>query len=369
MTVLSADRTPMEMIPNYPWQDLSFKIAAEKVYGGTMMNINTGTGYACKGTDASSRVFAGISMGDGRDNATVDNSAGSAGDLSCVIRQNGVHLMKIYGSAVAITDMLAQVYVYDSGTLARAANVSNYVFAGVIVGLYAADTSYAWVDITAATRYTDVATHISNGTGAHAATAISIADSGSYTATANVETALQEIYCDMESAQNIIPLNTKNFITALGSVLGSTGSVAFSPTAKGGGIIWAGASAYQSVVTKLNIPYDILSTAAMSVILWVAKVGSTAADSCAFVINWYNNAQSALYDAGSNQGSTTTGVTTPTALSKTIQKLTLTIAAVSLPKPGEVVELAIAPAALGLESDNVIVLGGHVKYTRKLRTS
>ncbi len=76
--------------------------------------------------------------------------------------------------------------------MGRTANVTPNIFCGIIAGYI--DTTHAWIDIEPAIRQADVATHLADSSAAHAASAISIADAGTFTAQTTVEAALQEIY-------------------------------------------------------------------------------------------------------------------------------------------------------------------------------
>lgn len=340
-------------------KSMSAKMAAAAIYGGNLVCINTSTGYAVAGTDAASRTFFGVAE-------EYKAAPSTAGGDSIECLRTGSHLFSLYDADAAITDVGSlKVYLYDATTVAKAASVSNGIFVGIVSKVESA--SKVWVDITVATNSTDVATHIADSSGAHAASAISFADSGSKTAATEVDAALDEIYVDITTAQATIPLPLPDH-TATGSIIGSAGSVVFSATAEGFGLWWAGAESHASVATRIMVPYDLNSASSMTVELFVAKTGATSADSVSFNVSWYNNTVSALYDAGSNMGSNTSAANAE-ATSKTVQKLTLAIAAAKLPPAGSPVNITLAPKPGTLGTDAVVLLGGQVKYTKKILTS
>ena len=162
-----------------------FEVAAtEKIFGGALTCVNA-AGYALEGSDTAGLIFQGIAM------EQKDNSSGANGDLSIVLRRRGL-VKVIMGTAITIANVGDNVFLVDDQTVDLTANVTNNIFCGIIAGYI--DTTHAWIDIEPAIRQADVATHIADGSAAHAASAISIADAGGYTAQTTVEAALQEIY-------------------------------------------------------------------------------------------------------------------------------------------------------------------------------
>ena len=158
--------------------------ATKKIYGGTLVATDA-TGYALPGADTSGLLFAGIA------DEQVDNTSGASGALECRVWRSGVFKMA-FATPISIADIGANVFIADDNNVDVTANVTNHIFCGVIAGYI--DASHAWVDIEPAIEQADVATHIADGSAAHAASAIAITDAGSYTSTTEVEAALQEIY-------------------------------------------------------------------------------------------------------------------------------------------------------------------------------
>ncbi len=158
--------------------------ALTTIYAGAWSAVNA-AGYLVPGADTAGLIFQGISR------EHVDNSLGSDGDLSCLLHRRG--LVKVtLGHSITQANVGDNVFLADDQTVDLAANVSHAIFAGIIAEYI--DSTHAFIDIEPAIKQADVATHIADTSGAHAASAISIADAGGFTAETTVEGALQEIY-------------------------------------------------------------------------------------------------------------------------------------------------------------------------------
>jgi hypothetical protein len=156
---------------------------AVKIYGGALVCVNA-NGYLVPGADTAGLIFHGIAR------EQKDNTLGDDGDLTCRVRRRGL-VKVILGTAITQANVGDNVFLVDDQTVDIAANCTNDILCGVIAEFI--DTTHAFIDIEPAIRQADVATHIADTSAAHAASAISIADAGLFTAQTNVETALQEI--------------------------------------------------------------------------------------------------------------------------------------------------------------------------------
>jgi len=184
MTALSEDK-PIERADGV---ELGFPVyASVKIYGGALACVNA-AGYALPGADTAGLIFEGVAV------EQKDNTSGDSGDLDVVLRRRGLFKMLV-GSAISQANVGGNVFISDDQTVDLVANVSNNIFCGVIAGFI--DSTHAWIDIEPAIQQADVATHIADSSAAHAASAISIADSGAYTSETTVEAALQEIYLSL----------------------------------------------------------------------------------------------------------------------------------------------------------------------------
>src|SRR5690349_7533417 len=94
-----------------------------KVFKGSNLNYNS-SGYAKKASDTSGEIFAGVAM------ETIDNSAGSAGDLSVRVWKEGVFSMVCSGASQAWVGQ--DVYAVDDNVVALAATTTNDVRVGKV---------------------------------------------------------------------------------------------------------------------------------------------------------------------------------------------------------------------------------------------
>lgn len=181
MTVLSEDK----QIELQDGVEKDFQVAAsEKIFGGALTCVNA-AGYALEGSDTAGLIFQGVAMDQ------KDNSTGANGDLDVVLRRRGL-VKCIMDTVITIANVSDNVFLVDDQTVDLVGNVTHDIFCGIIAGYI--DTTHAWIDIEPAIRQADVATHISDASAAHAASAISGADAGGFTAETDVEGMLQELY-------------------------------------------------------------------------------------------------------------------------------------------------------------------------------
>lgn len=162
----------------------------ELLYGGAAICFDA-DGYLVEGADTAGLVFAGINA------SQIDNADGSDGDLNVEFWRDKLHLM-VMGTAITRANVGDKVYLVDDKTVDLAGNVTNRIFCGVIAEYVS--TALAYIDITTATKQTDVASHISDPSAAHAASAVSIADAGGFTAQTTVEAGMQEMYPHIPAA-------------------------------------------------------------------------------------------------------------------------------------------------------------------------
>lgn len=334
----------------------------DKIYAGSLVCVNA-DGYAVPGADTAGLIFMGVA----REQA--DNTNGQDGDINVTVRRRGLFKMA-FATAISAANVGDNVFLADDQTVDLAANVTNDIFCGIIAGYI--DTSHAWVDIEPAIRQADVATHIADVSGAHAASAISIADAGSFTARTEVESALQEIYQSLLTAKGFIPIPTPVFTDA-GAALdafqdGDSAVPGYCVTAKGLGIRWNNHATPGAVGTKIAMPPDADVTANMVLHILAAKTGATVGDATKFTVAAYNNDVGAAYDADDNFGGDTTAMTGD-ATAKTVQEVTLTLALANLTAYPAAVELTIKPKAGTLGTDDVIMLAAWIEYKKKLLTA
>lgn len=114
--------------------------AATTIYAGTLVALNA-AGTAIPAADtASTRVI-------GRAEETVDNSAGSASDLTVSVKRGVFKFDNSATDPVTIASIGLAAYVEDDTTLAVAAGPTNDIKAGVVI---AVESDGVWIDTTLA---------------------------------------------------------------------------------------------------------------------------------------------------------------------------------------------------------------------------
>ncbi len=131
---------------------------------------------------------------------------------------------------------------------------------------------------------------------------------------------------------------------------------------EGVGIRWNNNGTQVAVWTGFSMPGDIDTNEDAILEVLASKVGATGGDAVTFVVTAFNQAVGALHDADADFGGSTSAMTGD-ATSKTVQKVTLTLAAANLAAAGEKVSLSIKPASLG--TDDVTVFSLNLKYRKK----
>lgn len=177
---LSADR-------NTPRKDgvlVPFAVVANDIiFGGSLTAVNA-AGHLNPGSDTAGLIFAGVA------DHRADNTGGAAGAITCNVRRRGLFLFKM-ATAITIANIGDNVFLVDDESVDLAGNVDNDIYCGVIAGYHS--TTQAWIDIEPAIKQADVATHIADVSGAHAASAISLADAGGLTTATELETLAAEL--------------------------------------------------------------------------------------------------------------------------------------------------------------------------------
>ncbi|NLT22604.1 MAG: hypothetical protein GXX82_06120 [Syntrophorhabdus sp.] len=156
-----------------------------KIFAGANACFNT-AGFLVPGGDTSGLIYAGVSR------SSIDNSLGQDGDELAVIRRRGLFLME-FATEISQANVGDNVFLVDDQLVDLAGNVTYDIFCGIIAQFV--DTTHAFVDILPAILQADVASHIADPSGAHAASAISAADAGNHfpAAEATVEAQLQKL--------------------------------------------------------------------------------------------------------------------------------------------------------------------------------
>lgn len=313
----------------------------------------------------------------------IDNTGGSAGDLSCPIKFIRPKYLYRFANdsapnALAQADIGGDAWGKDDQTVSASSASSTRSRVGT-----------PWLVITTNTRgypvgvyvepeapgpdYTILASLADDGNG-NGASMVAIEDAGAFTSETDVEGALQEIYQDLKSAQGHIDLMPQDFILLTGAPLAifANGASAVPGTAivdsKASAIRWNNNATLDGVLTSFLMPPDADITANMTLTIRASKTGATLADAVTFDVGAYNQVVGALHDADSNYGGTT-GAMTGDATAKTIQAVTLTLALANLAASPASVTLSIKPTDSTLGTDDLVLLSVRITYQKKLLTS
>jgi len=351
---------------------------------GCMVNAKA-TGFAALASDTSSEIFAGISE---EGNTAAEASSDGAKDVR--VRRKGIFKMTLDNTSKAAAPTLVGqlVYVHTTQTasvdelVGLAANVSNNVLVGKIVkhgtdaqAIAGTSTADVWVDIlgTAMTvfnaTYTTIASLISNANAAGAAL-VGIEDSGSIWTATDLEALLDEIGAKF-AEQGMLPIPMGAWTEQDGTVL-AVHSAAPTPgifaTAEGHGIQWAAHANPDPIAASIPIPLDLNASADVIVHVLAAKTGATAGDAVTWLIEAFNNADGAAYDADANFGGTSSAMTGD-ATAKDCQEETLTLANANVAGAPCVLQLTLQPTDGTLGTDDVIVFGVWLEYTKLIAAS
>ncbi len=349
MTALTEDKS----IQRTEGVQLAFPVAAsEDIYGGALTCVNA-AGYALEGSDTAGLIFEGVAM------ERKNNSSGSNGDLDVVLHRRGLFNV-ILDTAITQANVGDNVFLVDDQTVDLTANVSNNILCGIIAKYI--DTTHAWIDIEPAIRQADVATHIADGSAAHAASAVSIADSGSFTSQTEAEAALQEIYQDLISAQQIIAVPLTAFLKEDGTIL-----TKFTAGATPGFqqlsdkevvLTWDGNATPGAASVVIPLVDPRLDPTADVIVHFLAKMAA-AADTPVVV-----------FEAFIGAGDTDCAGTDPEVdQGATLTEYTMTIAAADVPAAPSSLTLVLTPTAGQMDTDELHLYAIWLEVTSKLRAS
>lgn len=129
MTALAAPRKTLRLqdIPFIELLSMQVK-ASTKIYAGGMVATDA-TGYAVPAATSTALKVWGIAED------TVDNTAGSSGDLLVRVRRGAFNLnVGTSGDALTIADIGAMVYAIDDNTVGKTSGSSARSIAGKFIG-------------------------------------------------------------------------------------------------------------------------------------------------------------------------------------------------------------------------------------------
>lgn len=100
---------------------------ATKIFEGSLVSVNA-AGYAVPATDTTAERVVGVAAEE------ADNTSGADGAIDVIVWTDGAHSFAAAFSA-SIANVGDKVYAVDSQTVDLAANTTNDVLVGVIVGV------------------------------------------------------------------------------------------------------------------------------------------------------------------------------------------------------------------------------------------
>lgn len=130
------------------------------------------------------------------------------------------------------------------------------------------------------------------------------------------------------------------------------------------GIRWNNNATPTAVWTRSMWPRDMDPSYAATLVITAAKTGATSGDATTFTVTAFKNATGALDDADTNFGGVSSAMV-GTAAAKTVQQVTLSLAAANLGVGGDAFSISIAPTAGTQGTDDVSVYSIELQYRKK----
>jgi hypothetical protein len=213
---------------------------------------------------------------------------------------------------------------------------------------------------------------IANGTAAGITLSTAVT---AFTSKTTVDAALAEIYQDLETAQGVVAFDLCNGFLVAGTPMAAFADNAASApgvtvdNSKASAVRWNDAATQVAVwCPSVVIPSDMDVTKASTFVVLCNKSGATSGDATTFDIAAYRQTPAALEDADSNLGGTT-GAVTGTATAKTVQKVTLAIAANTWAAFPSALSVSIKPTNGTLGTDDMVVNSFYMTYQKKILAS
>ena len=230
-----------------------------------------------------------------------------------------------------------------------------------------------FIALEAATAAGDVVEVVELQTASTTAATVSFADAALATDEETVEAALAEIYQHIVSTQAVINCPMGAFTEQDGTALvdfanADSATPGWSAGDQGFGIRWNNNSTSDPIATGVVIPPDLDASADVILHVLAAKVGATVGDAVTWLVEAFNNADGVAYDADADFGGTSSAMTGD-ATTKTCQEETLTLAAANIAASPCVMNLTIQPTDATVGTDDVIIFGIWLEYTRKALTA
>lgn len=337
------------------------------IYNAALVSQLNATSMLCPGGTASSGPAIGVSL------MEVDNTDGADAAKRCDIETDRVFILANATGGDACSEATPYgsiVYMYDDHTIADNSAGATRQPAGFFDGMEPDGRVRVFVTC----RRIDADTDLADLAGTSGAGMVGILDAGGFTAASTVEAALAELYQNAKTAQAQINVPLTSFVDADGDPLakfidGASTVPGFNlADSEAFGIRWNNHATPGVVLTQVALPQDLDDAAAVVVHVLASKVGATLGDAVTFLATAFFHTVGAAHDADANAGGTT-GAMTGNATTKTVQEVTLSIAAGDVPASPGSLSLTLKPTDGTLGTDDVIVEAVWLEYTRKILTS
>lgn len=328
MTATTTERNTKKLGSSSEPEVLSLPIAAATALLKGTIICDNGSGYATPGVTSTTIIAAGIA------DASVDNSAGSAGDLSVPVRRGCFRFANsTAGDAITIAERFDECWLVDNQTVAKTSGGSTRVRAGIIFDV---DTYGVWVLIGAALFYdlttltSAVVSHTAHLINAGASVAVSLYDMREVDATGDVSN-----------------------IAANGGLLASdTTPVLRGDAAESQELSWATGNV-DLIAFTLALPSDF-NDAGDATLELVVSSGTTDAATIGVETGWDGNAL--VSDSADDSGTK----------SATAHTISATIANADIATGAERVTVILTPPTHA--TDTIQLHSARLKYTRKYLT-
>lgn len=324
------------------------------LYEGALASQLNATAMAVPTTTAASGPAVGVVTHE------VDNSSGSDGDKRVTLETGRIFEFANAAGGDACseaTPLWSIVWAYDDHTIADNSNAGARPKAGRFAGMSEDGKVRVFVGMA------------NLGDSLADAADVGIADAGSFTATSDVEAALQEIYQHLKSTQAHILFSLHNLreVDANGDVANAAGNggllasdttpILRADAAESEEVVWA-ATNVDAVQLQTSLPPDLDDTADVQVDLFVLtdNAGGGGIDAASFTVE-------SSWDGGAKVSDSATDAVPAT----TRHKISATIAAADVPATPGALTLTLIPNAHA--NDPISLVAVRLLYKRKLLTS
>lgn len=390
---LAADRNTKAMDGGAMPTVLTYKVkTGVTIYKGALVGVDTATGYLVPVTAATTIAIVG------RAEEGCVAGASASGTYSINVRCGVLKYKNSAVAACAITNLGQMVYGEDDETISGTSQANTLSQAGLMVkldadgGIWVCTGPYpvqgsTYVTTTAAQTLTNKilttptiasfanATHDHSNAAGGGATLTSptivtptIAAAGWTGANHTHAGATTGGAIAYLSIKGIVELPLTSFGDADGDVVKFANAGADGLTiadSKAVCLRFNNAGAPPKMIGGFTVPLDCDITAPINLKFLVSKTGATnnAGNTTTITVEAFNQVDGALHDVDVDYGGTTDAVV-PGAAAKTLDVLTLVLAALNLPAVGSHVSLTIKPTDGTLDTDDFCIHRIYAEYTK-----